>query len=206
MTDSTSIVPTPQYKTCSKCNTEKPPSEFSKHKTARDRLSPVCKPCDNARRRENYRANHERELAYHRRYNVENKDKILHYRKVGKPVKDAWRAKNRERIRQQERAYRLSHPESFRASKLKRRALEMSTNGVHSADDIRALIAGQTDKKGVLRCWYCSKACDDKYHIDHFIPLAKGGTNDAGNLRISCPLCNRRKAAKMPTEFNGKLL
>lgn len=193
-------------KTCPKCGECKSLSAFSKQSDRPDGHAYICKPCDNERRKQNYRENHDRELAYRRKYTAENRDKVREYYFNNLHLRAAWRDKNREKIREQSRVYRRSHPETFRASKLKRRALEMSINGAHSADDIRALIAGQTDKRGVLRCWHCGKPCADKYHIDHFVPLAKGGTNDAGNLRISCPLCNQRKAAKMPAEFNGRLL
>jgi 5-methylcytosine-specific restriction endonuclease McrA len=40
---------------------------------------------------------------------------------------------------------------------------------------------------------------DLKYYsgIDHFIPLAKGGTNDLDNLRCSCSPCNKQKHSKI---------
>lgn len=34
--------------------------------------------------------------------------------------------------------------------------------------------------------------------IDHFVPVARGGTNDAANLRLLCRLCNRAKSDQMP--------
>ena len=34
------------------------------------------------------------------------------------------------------------------------------------------------------------------FHIDHLIPVSKGGTNDPANLALSCVRCNLVKAAK----------
>lgn len=36
--------------------------------------------------------------------------------------------------------------------------------------------------------------------VDHIIPLAKGGTNDAGNLQLAHWCCNRQKSDKMEIE------
>jgi len=44
------------------------------------------------------------------------------------------------------------------------------------------------------KCKNCGRQFDQKYlHIDHIIPLAKGGTNDITNLQILCVECNLKK-------------
>lgn len=44
------------------------------------------------------------------------------------------------------------------------------------------------------RCYYCYKVIKDgKFHLDHYLPLVLGGTNDIHNRVIACPSCNRRK-------------
>jgi len=35
-------------------------------------------------------------------------------------------------------------------------------------------------------------------HVDHIIPLARGGANELRNYEALCPECNLRKGAKMP--------
>jgi len=46
---------------------------------------------------------------------------------------------------------------------------------------------------------YCQKCSSrENIHIDHIRPLAKGGTNDIGNLRLLCKHCNLSKRDVMP--------
>lgn len=50
--------------------------------------------------------------------------------------------------------------------------------------------------KGI--CAYCGKHVPfHGFHIDHVIPLAKGGNNEDSNLVVSCPSCNLHKGTKI---------
>ena len=40
---------------------------------------------------------------------------------------------------------------------------------------------------------------------DHRIPLARGGTNDIGNILPACGRCNRRKHLMTDQEFRARL-
>ncbi len=40
-----------------------------------------------------------------------------------------------------------------------------------------------------------------KYHLDHIMPIALGGTNDYKNIQLLCPTCNHQKHAKHPIDF-----
>ena len=58
--------------------------------------------------------------------------------------------------------------------------------------------------------WKCAKCrCKLKYssrqkfpgavgHVDHIIPLAKGGIDNIENYQALCPVCNLSKGCKMP--------
>ena len=57
-------------------------------------------------------------------------------------------------------------------------------------------------KRDGYRCKICgSKSCDDvKLHIDHIIPVSKGGTTDRENLQTLCDRCNSGKSNKYDFE------
>ena len=44
------------------------------------------------------------------------------------------------------------------------------------------------------RCWYCGCKLDPfEFHVDHFHPKSRGGSNDIENLVPSCISCNLKK-------------
>ena len=47
-------------------------------------------------------------------------------------------------------------------------------------------------------CYYCNCELDEKKHLDHYIPLSKGGTHSIDNVVWSCASCNLKKGAKVP--------
>lgn len=163
---------------------------------------------------------------YHRRYYAENKER------VHKPYKERnaeyiakrkreWRKNNPEMVARYKRdsdrrhpesvarrqmRWRKRHPERDKAIMHRRIARKRNAGGTFNADDLERQLRAQTDRKGVARCWWCGKPLGDDKSIDHRIPLAKGGSNDAGNIVIAHLKCNMSKNDKLPHEWNGRLL
>lgn len=83
-----------------------------------------------------------------------------------------------------------------------RRARKLAAGGKHTVQDVKMQL---TRQKG--RCYWCGQKLL-KYHVDHVIPLARGGSNGPDNLVIACPTCNLKRGAKLPHEFfeGGRLL
>ena len=122
----------------------------------------------------------------------------------------AWRKANPERVKAMwERTYakhqpkhtararrwRHKNPEATAASRDRRRARAVGASGDYTKDDVRHLLKTQ----GRI-CRYCDGQLT-KFHVDHFIPLARGGSNGPENLVLACPTCNCSKGAKLPWEW-----
>lgn len=50
-------------------------------------------------------------------------------------------------------------------------------------------------------CFWCGCDCSDGHHLDHFVPLARGGAHETRNFVISCPRCNISKSSYHPKKF-----
>lgn len=54
-------------------------------------------------------------------------------------------------------------------------------------------------------CHYCGKllyaSFDSKIHIEHKVPIFRGGSNNIENIALSCATCNHKKGLKTDTEF-----
>jgi len=53
-------------------------------------------------------------------------------------------------------------------------------------------------------CQYCGSP--KRLHVDHKIPLARGGSNAFENLVTSCGPCNQSKGSKLPEDWTPALL
>lgn len=130
----------------------------------------------------------------------------------------AWYAKNAPRLRMKMAARYAANPAPARLSKA--RWKQNNKHRVREADALRRareLGAATGDRKAYAEfvrwsrttprvpCYWCRKNTKPGHrHLDHVIPLSKGGADAVANLCVSCPPCNLRKNAKMPEEFAGQ--
>ena len=63
--------------------------------------------------------------------------------------------------------------------------------------------AQRTRQKG--RCYWCGEKTGRHYHVDHVVPLIKGGSNGPENLVIACAACNLSKKDRHPMDFAGRM-
>jgi len=56
-------------------------------------------------------------------------------------------------------------------------------------------------RDGGCICFYCKESLNSDFHIDHKVPIAKGGTHSLDNFALACMPCNQEKHAKDIDEF-----
>jgi hypothetical protein len=64
---------------------------------------------------------------------------------------------------------------------------------------VPAALLGQVRARAADRCAYCQSAealLGVTFEIDHIVPQSAGGETSIDNLCLSCPTCNRHKAAR----------
>lgn len=126
----------------------------------------------------------------------------------------AWRKRNRERINAYSKKWIAAHPDYHKVV-VERAKVWMKNQpiaryrGWRSAIDQRrrarklgvtigpvSLAQALIDYNGI--CGICNKQLTDKYiHLDHIIPLAKGGAHVQTNIQPTHAICNCRKGTKV---------
>lgn len=93
----------------------------------------------------------------------------------------------------QKRTSPKNNPDRVKTNARNGKQKRKNVPGKHTAQDIAAIIKLQKGK-----CAYCKVKLGKKRHIDHIVPVSKGGTNDRQNLQITCIPCNLTKGARDP--------
>lgn len=179
--------------------------------------NPKTVPLDEQRRRKNERArqryleNKDRIASYHverhkklsadPEYRKRQAEKSAAYRLANpdatKRTNARRRAANPELERQRCREWFAANPEKRAVYEQNRRAKKKANGGRLSADLKQRLFAVQ---KGACVC------CREKFeignlHLDHVMPLSRGGAHVDENMQLLCQPCNQSKYSKHPVDF-----
>ena len=187
-------------------------SEFF-HKRSRnsDGCQSRCKRCNNASGKQWYADNQERHLELGRKWataNPERRKKIKrkyyeahsesireysreYYKANAEQCRDAslrWYRANLEWAKKNHREWCSVNLEKTRVYKHRRRAAE----GSFTKEEVDTLLESQW-----YECAYCgADLLERSYHLDHIVPVSKGGTSYIENIAAACPSCNLSKGAK----------
>lgn len=148
-----------------------------------------------------YRSNHQHHLDYARQWRRENKQYLLAYNKK-------YRAENAEYFKEFGKKHRANNPEYYK----------------HRSDMRRAALAGaafgtpftwiEIMERDKWTCHLCEKPIRQKRwqqdnphdrwlgHVDHVIPLSRGGSHGAEFVKAAHAHCNQSKHAQLMEELS----
>lgn len=183
--------------TWSTCSTES-----CTRRTRSDNRTGLCARCASNNRVKEWKAANPERVAD---YNEKNKDRLRaasrasakrHAERNPEDTRRrvlSWKAENRDRVNEMERARRKGDLEHCRllsrASAQRRRARIVGAGGTISAEVVCRVLAryGHT-------CAACGSSA--RLEIDHAVALVAGGTNEERNLQVLCRSCNASKGAE----------
>ena len=216
-------------KVCSECRQEKPLDHYHKSKLGkygRVAICAVCKAVIDAQYNED---NREAISIQRRAYRQNNKEKIAEkdriYRqnnleKIREADRQYYQKTSEERLAYQ-RKYRLENPEKIKEQNIKkyqndiegyknrarkRQALEAEATVGYMPDNIKEIhLYMQRDC-----CALCWEPIEEEYphpdiHLEHIIPLSRGGDHSLENTQVTHGTCNQRKWARNMEEYEEYL-
>lgn len=206
-------------KRCTYCHAEKSVSEYYRNGWERSkgdragRFHGKCKVCDKAIKKADYDAHPEKYRETVRRSAHKHPDRVRarlhrwksanrtyllqHYRAYNETHREERRTYNRStRRRQLARIWDKAHPEIGVDKQHRRRARKRNAPRIEKIDRIAII------ERDNWTCYLCEQVCTSQnVTLDHVIPLFRGGTHTADNLRVACSSCNSRKGTKHLKDF-----
>ncbi len=182
---------------CSTCQSVFPatPEYFGRQSNTKLGLTSQCKQCLSKRNKKLKSSRKQLDKELLNEYRKKNPERVRQWKRKSY-------LRNRETVIQKSREYRQLNPdkvkpttEQQRVKSAMKRARKKSFVGRYSKQDVADKLVSQAGK-----CFYCSTELTD-YHVDHYIPLSRGGTNWPDNIVLACPECNLAKGNMMPQEF-----
>ena len=173
-------------KKCSKCQEYKSLDEFHKDKSSKDGHFCYCKVCKHNIAKIYYDLHTEAviERSYNWRKNNPEKKRLQ---------ANTWNRANPEGARKRAKEWAKNNPLKVKVNTQARRARELNATGFTTDQQLADRMAYYG-----FQCIYCSGPFE---HVDHFVPLVRGGSNWPANLVPSCSDCNWSKNGRDPWEF-----
>jgi 5-methylcytosine-specific restriction endonuclease McrA len=151
-----------------------------------------------------YRRTHAEELrARSRAYNASHRETRRAHRQALRvemaPYFAEYRRTHPEQARVAGKRWEASHPDAVREKRRKHSAVR---RGAQSCDHPGCLAIGASVLAWQTNdhvCWLCGTPVWQgvNLHMDHVLPISKGGLHCADNLRPACAPCNQRKSSKV---------
>ena len=130
----------------------------------------------------------EAKRAYDVNYYAAHREKKAAYQTV---YQTAYYTAHREKIAAYAAAYAKANPETYANYSATRRARKADAF-IEAIDRQVVFVRDQGT------CGICQQGVESaNWHLDHVLPLSKGGMHSYDNVQVSHPVCNMRKGSKI---------
>ena len=150
--------------------------------------------------RDHYSANREVKLSQNRMWKIQNaamySDQQKEYYRTNKPEilarHAANRAANLEKYRAIELASHKKNRQTWADASANRRARQKN------APVVERIYRKKVYERDGGKCYLCRCLVPfGDMHLEHVIPLCKGGEHSYANVRVSCKTCNQKKGSRI---------
>ncbi|MBC8551509.1 MAG: HNH endonuclease [Candidatus Brocadiales bacterium] len=164
-------------KVCNKCGVNKENTAFCKNKAKKDNINTICRDCIKA-----YHENNKEQLSIASKlWRLNNKDKL-------KVTSDSWYVNNTKVRLEKAKMWKMDNPDKVALYDIRRRRSKLEQlpedANLEKIASIYKEARRLTKETGIQR------------HVDHIVPLSKGGLHHEDNLQILTAEENLRKGAK----------
>lgn len=187
-------------KTCQRCQQRKPIDAFGSDKRREDGLYPYCRQCSrdyHKERRERCKAVTVTIITTRKTCSKCQQRKSSNEFPPSSPgtTRDGLLGWCRSCVATNRRAHYVKHPDKYKEDSEMRRAKQKKVR------------VERVNRRTVYRrdggcCYLCGDPVEfKKMHLEHKIPLSKGGEHSYANCATSCSDCNLRKGVRLPEEL-----
>jgi 5-methylcytosine-specific restriction endonuclease McrA len=179
-------------KLCAKCNS----IEFYK--------SGACKKCAKEYALKWQKNNPEKLKIIKSTYFIKNRTAVI-------KLISAWQKNNPKKMAEKARRYYLNNKEKVLFEKKLWKNKNKSLVKIYRQNyRIKKLINGGKISKGLEerlfklqrgKCPCCNLPLGNNYHLDHIVPISRGGENIDSNIQLLRSTCNQQKHAKDPIDY-----
>jgi 5-methylcytosine-specific restriction endonuclease McrA len=198
-------------KRCPQCDEIKPLTEFYKNTSRKDGLSVYCKQCVKENCNDYYLRNKEQCKDRLNRWRADNREYVRardqKYRQDNPDIEFRKQKRYRERHKEQlylkGKKYREEHKDYFNNKNRERKLTLLDvSDGTVTLEAEKILYEQQNGL-----CDYCGCSLEDSgKHLDHIVPISRGGLHTITNVHWTCPTCNMSKGDRLEEEWLDEYL
>jgi 5-methylcytosine-specific restriction endonuclease McrA len=192
---------------------------YKRHSRKKEQKCEACAKIGKKVNAKKYANNREKRLLQQKQYRLKNENlvkerKKRYYRENKEKVRAGikrWESQNRDKVLQYQRQWHANNKDKSRANSLR---MAHKRNAIKRKSKSEPYTEKQVINLYGINCYLCKKEIDFiaprtprlegwhfGLHIDHVVPISRGGEDVISNVRPVHAICNLKKASKVDEEY-----